>query len=164
MYDNIGGKIKGLAKGTFIVETIAAIIGGIIIWADWDELWGPLVLFCGPIVAWISSWLLYGFGELICETSEAKEELMEINRNIYIMAEPMIAKKEEADRQARKAAVEKAKREKEEREKHEDEERAKRDILTKEFSYACPDCNNILSYGRNKCPKCGCIINWSEID
>ena len=111
MYDNIGGKIKGLAKGTFIVETLAAVITGIILWADWDELWGPLVLFCGPIVAWVSSWLLYGFGELIEDTSSAKKELIQINRNIHIMAEPMIAKKEEADRQARKEAIERAKQE-----------------------------------------------------
>ena len=26
MYDNIGGKIKGLAKAVFIVEAIAAVI------------------------------------------------------------------------------------------------------------------------------------------
>ena len=111
MYDNIGGKIKGLAKGTFIVETIAAIIGGIVLLVDEFIGLGLLTLFCGPVVAWVSSWLLYGFGELICETSEAKEELMEINRNIYIMAEPMIAKKDEADRQARKEAIERAKQE-----------------------------------------------------
>ena len=30
MYDNIGGKIKGLAKTIFIIEAIAAVITGII--------------------------------------------------------------------------------------------------------------------------------------
>ena len=33
MYDNIGGKIKGLAKATFIVEAIAAVITGIALMA-----------------------------------------------------------------------------------------------------------------------------------
>ena len=151
MYDNIGSKIKGLAKGTFIVETLAAVITGIILWTDGDELWGPLVLFCGPIVAWISSWLLYGFGELICETSSAKEELMEINRNIYIMAEPMIAKKNEADRQARKEAIERA--------KQEAIEKVRKTHLTKQehtgnAPYYCKHCGNAGPY-TGACPKCG---------
>ena len=67
MYDNIGKKIKSLAKWTFIVEAIAAIITGIsLLVADEDLiLAGLLTFFCGPIVAWVSSWLLYGFGEII---------------------------------------------------------------------------------------------------
>ena len=68
MYDNIGGKIKGLAKGTFIVEAIAAIIFGIAMLADGDEdlaIVGALTLICGPIVAWISSWVLYAFGQIV---------------------------------------------------------------------------------------------------
>ncbi len=67
MYDNIGGKIKGLAKVGFIVEAIAAVITGIALMAlDGDMiLIGLLVMLLGPIVAWVSSWLLYGFGELI---------------------------------------------------------------------------------------------------
>ncbi len=69
MYDNIGGKIKGLAKASFIVEAIAAVITGIALWVDTEEWWCSLILFCGPIVAWVSSWLLYGFGELIDKVS-----------------------------------------------------------------------------------------------
>ena len=38
MYDNIGGKIKGLAKAAFIVEDIAAIIVGIVLWVETEEL------------------------------------------------------------------------------------------------------------------------------
>ena len=70
MYDNIGGKIKGLAKATFIVEAIASVITGIALWVDTEEWWCALILFCGPIVAWVSSWLLYGFGELIDRVCE----------------------------------------------------------------------------------------------
>ena len=65
MYDNIGEKIKGLAKATAIVEAIAAIIVGIVLWGKTEEGWCALILFCGPIVAWVSSWVLYGFGEII---------------------------------------------------------------------------------------------------
>ena len=65
MYDNIGGKIKGLATATFIVEAIASVIAGIALLIYTEEWWCTLILFCGPIVAWVSSWLLYGFGEII---------------------------------------------------------------------------------------------------
>jgi len=67
MYDNIGGKIKVLAKVTFIVEAIAAVITGIALMASDEDMIpvGLLVMVVGPIVAWVSSWLLYGFGELV---------------------------------------------------------------------------------------------------
>ncbi len=67
MYDNIGGKIKGLAKATFIVEAIAAVITGIALMATDEDLigYGLLVMLLGPIVAWVSSWLLYAYGELV---------------------------------------------------------------------------------------------------
>lgn len=67
MYDNISGKIKGLAKASFIVGAIAAVITGIVIMASDEDMIpvGLLVMVVGPLVAWVSSWLIYGFGELI---------------------------------------------------------------------------------------------------
>lgn len=72
MYDNIGGKIKGLAKAVFIVEAIAAVITGIALMAIDEDLilFGILTLILGPAIAWVSSWLLYGFGELIDKVCE----------------------------------------------------------------------------------------------
>ena len=69
MYNNIAGKIKLLAKIGFIVEAIAIVIAGIGILLTDDEviniLAGVLVMAMGPFAAWASSWVLYGFGELI---------------------------------------------------------------------------------------------------
>ena len=67
MYENIGGKIKGLAKATFVIEAVAAFIGGIVLIEADDDLLavGLLAWIMGPLLAWVSSWLLYGFGELI---------------------------------------------------------------------------------------------------
>ena len=75
MYDNIGSKIKGLAEGVFIGEAVLSAIVGIALLASGEDLilTGFLVLLFGPIVAWVSSWLLYGFGELIdrvCEIAQ----------------------------------------------------------------------------------------------
>ncbi len=82
MYDNIGGKIKGLAKASFIVAAIAEVITGIALMATDDDLilYGLLVMVVGPIVAWVSSFLLYGFGELIDKASEI-EKNTRMNQN-----------------------------------------------------------------------------------
>lgn len=72
MYKNIGKKIKGLALGTFIVEAVAAIIIGLLFIIE-DEDMIPislLIMVVGPVVAWIFSWVLYGFGELIDKTAK----------------------------------------------------------------------------------------------
>ena len=72
MYDDIGKKIKGLAKGIFIAEAVASFIGGVALIAIDDDLvlYGLLAMFIGPLVAWVSSWLLYGFGELVDKTCD----------------------------------------------------------------------------------------------
>ena len=73
MYDNIGSKIKGLAKALFIIEAIWTIISGIVLLCIDDRNNAFLAVFLfigGPIFAWISSWLLYGFGELIDKVCE----------------------------------------------------------------------------------------------
>lgn len=67
MYDNIGGKIKKLAKGIFIFEAISLVLTGFILTLTDEDLIlpGVLILFIGPLVAWVSSWILYAFGELV---------------------------------------------------------------------------------------------------
>lgn len=80
MYDNIGEKIKGLAKSIFIVEAISAIITGTVLLANEFILAGFLTLFCGPIVAWVSSWILYAFGELVdksCDNERNTRQILE---------------------------------------------------------------------------------------
>ena len=66
-YENIGNKIKSLAMTLFFVEAIAEIVTGFALMiADEDLIfYGFLIIVIGPIVAWVSSWLLYGFGQLI---------------------------------------------------------------------------------------------------
>lgn len=72
MYENIGGKIKGLAKAVFVIETIITVIAGFILIAmDEDlSLLGFFLLIVGPLISWLLSLLLYGFGELIDKASE----------------------------------------------------------------------------------------------
>ena len=72
MYDNIGQKIKGLAKAIFIILSIVSVCAGIaLMGVDEDLMWSGIVaLLFGPILAWIASWTLYGFGEIIDKVSD----------------------------------------------------------------------------------------------
>ncbi len=82
MFENIGSKIKGLATTIFVIEALASVVVGIILLAT-DEafvLFGLMSLIGGPIVAWVSSFLLYGFGELIDKASEI-EKNTRMNQN-----------------------------------------------------------------------------------
>ena len=64
LYINIGAKIKTWAKWIFIIEAISAIIGGIGFIVNDDGGIGFVIMVFGPLLAWVSSWLLYAFGEL----------------------------------------------------------------------------------------------------
>ena len=67
MFDNIGEKIKKLAIVIFAIEGVAAFILGfcLIITVTKFAVLGFILMIIGPIVALISSWLLYGFGVLV---------------------------------------------------------------------------------------------------
>ena len=65
LYENIGSKIKGLAKGIFLIESIGSVISGLVFLFEEEALLALLLIFIGPLVAWISSWILYAFGQLV---------------------------------------------------------------------------------------------------
>lgn len=82
MYDDIGVKLKGFAKGIFIVEAIGSFIAGVILMlndsGDFGSIFEPgllgvLIMIFGPIAAWVSSLFIYGFGELIDKACEIAE-------------------------------------------------------------------------------------------
>ena len=74
MYTNIGKKIKLLAKIEFYILAALAVIAGIILIAAEDALLGLLVIFGGTFISWVSTWLFYGFGEII-------DKLCDIEKN-----------------------------------------------------------------------------------
>ena len=112
LFKNIGEKLKGWAMCLFVLEVISAIIGGIgLIAADDRNVIGPILLFCGPIVAWISSAILYAFGELV-------DDVHAIRDKEGTTADVRIKREEE----------ERAKREAEERAKREAEQLSKSDV------------------------------------
>ena len=67
MFDNIGGKIKALAQVVTWIGIIASIISGIAIISIDDEMIfvGLMVMIFGALSSWASSFVLYGFGQLV---------------------------------------------------------------------------------------------------
>lgn len=94
MYDNIGAKIKGLAKAVFVIEAILAVIAGFYLMVNTLIVFGVLVLLMGPLVAWISSWLLYGFGELIDKTCDIERNTRNRDRRSTVQSQPQAESKQ----------------------------------------------------------------------
>lgn len=66
MFENIGKKIKGVAQFVTWLEIVASVIVFVILVMDKDTLGLAFaVLIVGCIGAWLSSLVLYGFGQLI---------------------------------------------------------------------------------------------------
>ncbi len=63
MYENIGGKIKWLAKVMALIESVLGVILGIALLAIGENLLGIIIIIVSPIFTWISSWVLYGIGQ-----------------------------------------------------------------------------------------------------
>ena len=73
MWNNIGKKLKGLAMAMCILETIGGVITGIVMMVDGGDeeiLIGFLIMALSFFVAWVSSWFLYGFGELVDKVTD----------------------------------------------------------------------------------------------
>ena len=67
MFDNIGRKIKTLAKVSCWMGIIGSIITEIVMICNYYieiRITGWIVLFAGPLVSWISSFALYALGEI----------------------------------------------------------------------------------------------------
>lgn len=96
MYKNIGKKIKILATISFVLNSIGFIIGGIVFMTDVHgtalaSITGIAIILFGPIVAWIGSWLVYGFGELIDKTAEIARNTSSGTYGAAPMPAPMAA-------------------------------------------------------------------------
>lgn len=95
MFHNIGGKIKGLALFVFTLEVIAGVLGGfaaLIAGIAGDEvgagiIGGILVAVVAFLFAWISNFLLYGFGQLV-ENSDIIARNVHQNNAAYVPPVP----------------------------------------------------------------------------
>ncbi|GEM_PF-1939538 len=79
MFDNIGGKLRGLAKLILLVGLVISVIGMIGVWITGGGLsgrgggftvfiYGLLAGALGALASWVTAIMTYGFGQLIEDT------------------------------------------------------------------------------------------------
>lgn len=64
MFDNIGGKIKGVATIICVIGMIASLCVGFFFMRE-DIFLGIAIMIAGSLVSWLGSFFSYGFGQLI---------------------------------------------------------------------------------------------------
>ena len=75
LYANIGKKIQSLAMWCFVIEALGACVTGVVLIIEGAFLAGFLTLRLGPIVAWVSTWALYGFGQMVDDLAATRYEM-----------------------------------------------------------------------------------------
>ena len=117
MFENIGEKIKMLAKVGCVVNMVIFGVSAIILlgiahnyyYITIYAILGFTFLILGPIIAWILSCLIYGFGELIetnrkiAENTRSYNQDSDINKDTSYDNEPETAT--ESDSISREAPV-----------------------------------------------------------
>ena len=93
MFSNIGKKIKTLAAVICWLQIIGFVIVAIIQFVLASQMGGSgatiyiitgvLTLIVGPLAAWIGSFLLYGYGELIDKTADVERNTYSILRLMH---------------------------------------------------------------------------------
>ena len=160
MYNNIGKKIKILAQVVFLIEAIVSVIAGLVIWVESESLslWSVVFLFVGPLVAYISSWILYGYGEIIVK-------LFEIERNTHKEQSETDHATEKSERNpAENTIQEKEEQVEQKTEKQELGDISVRDEANKDecIVVTCPKCHEKVSLKKAdseaKCTACQCVF------
>lgn len=84
MFDNIGKKIKGLAKAVFWIGVVFSVALGIglvaILHSGYNHsgggfLWALIIIGVGGFFAWLGSVFVFGFGELIDTNQQIAQRL-----------------------------------------------------------------------------------------
>jgi len=81
VFNNIGKKIKSLATFVCILGVVLSITIGLgqMIVDDETFVSGLFVLLVGPVISWLSTLILYGFGELIVKVTNIERVLCSTN-------------------------------------------------------------------------------------
>ena len=141
MYDNIGSKIKIAAQIVFTLGVIGSIIFGFVICfgsEDFNAV-GLLYILLGGISSWISTLLMYGFGELI-------ERVCSIDKKAPTNTSLRIVNKRENSATIKKPITDITN-------KKENVDKNINKSSSVEHSWRCSNCNEMIS--DDVCPYCG---------
>lgn len=97
MFDNISSKIKLLAKVLVYVGSVFFVICGLILVFGAEDPIGWFYVILGPILVWVSCFVLYGFGQLV----ENSDKMVALNSKENIK---FIKEEHKEDKQVTKQA------------------------------------------------------------
>ncbi len=75
MFNNIGDKIKIVAVIISTLGIIFSVIAGLVFLTT-STLIGILIILLGSLLSWVSTFLLYGFGQLIENSDIIRQHLL----------------------------------------------------------------------------------------
>lgn len=73
MFENIGGKIKTLAKVITFLGIALSVVYGFLLIADENYVGGITTIIVGVLVSWIGSFVLYSWGEVVEDVKRQRE-------------------------------------------------------------------------------------------
>ena len=79
MFDYVGVKMMTLAKVCAWIGIGASILCALIVMDEGELLMGVIIVVLGSLISWVSSLVLYGFGQLIDDVSVLKQKSLENN-------------------------------------------------------------------------------------
>ena len=85
MFNNIGGKIKSVAKICCILGMLVHGAMGIYMFVFRNMAYGVAVIVIGCLVSWLGTVAIYGFGELIETTMDNNRQLRKIEKSLRQM-------------------------------------------------------------------------------
>lgn len=160
LYENIGGKIKKWAKWIFIVEAVCTIITGFILLFDCNAdnvLWILLIIILGPIVAFVSTWILYAFGQLVEDVHYIRNS--DIIPQTYKKSNSQV-EKNTTQKNGKNEVDKTGKQQTRKTTKSQDQDTLR--VLEKNIEVTCPQCKEKLTFWEStenpECPFCGCQI------
>ena len=78
MYNNIGEKLKAIAKVLAIIGIVGSVISGIVLMLTGMIGAGFITIISGSLVSWISSWGMYAIGDTNVKVTEMNSRLSRI--------------------------------------------------------------------------------------
>ena len=99
MFENIGGKIKTLAKVITFLGIGLSVAFGFLLIVGKDYMSGLVTIIVGVLVSWIGSFVLYSWGEVIDELKEQTK----IQEGISVMLTNQINNQEKKETESHKA-------------------------------------------------------------
>ena len=162
MFENIGGKIKGLAVVVCWVGIVTSVISAIVLWCV-NSYRNPTiglgisVLIGGVLGSWIGSFFTYGFGEMIENSEKSVRNQERILAKLESLQEEMNEREifKADERSADPVRVEQAEKLVKVEPVAQEPTIMRRNRVAQAEMWMCNECGAYVFRTHSTCPQCG---------